>query len=146
MKLKKLTLGATLLEIMLVLAVAAMIIVMSVRYYQTSSSSNQANAYLAQIQAMNAAAVTLAGETGDLSVVDTAGIKSLMPSQSMKTPWGGDITIDSGATATSFSVTASDTPIGTCTALVARLKVDTHYTNLPDCTSVGDFTFTYTTG
>jgi type II secretory pathway component PulJ len=41
-------LGVTLLEIMLVLAVAAMIIIMSVRYYESANSSQQANATLQQ--------------------------------------------------------------------------------------------------
>lgn len=57
--------GVTLLEIMLVLAIAAMIIVMSVRYYQSASSSQQATAAFAQVQAITAAADTLAQMSGD---------------------------------------------------------------------------------
>ena len=45
--------GATLLEIMLVLAIAAMIIVMSVRYYQSAQMSSQANAFVAQVRVLN---------------------------------------------------------------------------------------------
>ncbi len=36
-------LGVTLLEIMLVLAIAAMVVVMSIRYYQAARASQQAN-------------------------------------------------------------------------------------------------------
>ena len=44
--------GATLLEVMLVLAVAAMVIVMSIRYYKNAQNSQNVNAILAQIQAI----------------------------------------------------------------------------------------------
>ena len=65
-------LGVTLLEIMLVLAIAAMIIVMSVRYYQSASASQQVNAVLQQIQGITAAADGLAQATGSYSAANVS--------------------------------------------------------------------------
>ena len=53
------TAGVTLLEVMLVLAIAAMIIVMSVRYYQSTNAANQANTVVQQITSIVAAADSL---------------------------------------------------------------------------------------
>ena len=55
MKLALQSKGVTLLEIMLVLAIAAIIIVMSVRYYQSTTNAQQAHAFIAQMQAIQAA-------------------------------------------------------------------------------------------
>src|SRR5690348_8673772 len=97
-------LGVTLLEIMLVLAIAAMVIVMSVRYYQSASSSQQTNAVLSQIQAITAAADSLAQGTGTYSAATTSNITALMPANGMVPPWGGPSITVSAATS---SYTAS---------------------------------------
>src|SRR3990167_9644757 len=91
-------LGVTLLEIMLVLAVAAMIIVMSVRYYQSASASEQANSMLEMVQAITAAADGIAQPAGSYSGATTAAISPMMPNQSMKTVWGGTVSIGSNTT------------------------------------------------
>ena len=56
--------GVTLLEVLLVLAIAAMIIVMSIRYYQSASTSQQVNMTMEEIQAITAAADNLAIGSG----------------------------------------------------------------------------------
>src|SRR6478735_750227 len=89
-------LGVTLLEIMLVLAIAAMIIVMSVRYYQSASASQQANSILQAIQAITATADGIAQATGTYASVSTTTVKPMMPNADMGTPWGGDIKIVGG--------------------------------------------------
>ena len=73
-------LGVTLLEIMLVLAIAAMIIVMSIRYYQSANASSQANALMQQIQAITAAADNIAqGAGGVYSTISTTTLMPLFP-------------------------------------------------------------------
>lgn len=135
--------GVTLLEIMLVLAIAAMIIVMSVRYYQTATSSQQANGILAQIQAITAAADSLSQASGSYSAggVSTASITNLVPTNSMNAPWGGAITI-SNATATSYDVSVAGTPASVCPLITARLSSNNHFTAVA-CTPGGALSYTY---
>lgn len=136
-------LGVTLLEILLVLAIAAMIIVMSVRYYQSSTASQQANSALELIQAVTAAADGLAQGTGTYSGVSDNTVAPLLPNQSKNLPWGGEITI-SDPTATSYKVSISDTPSAVCQQLYARLKANTQFQVTSTCsTTSGDFQYTY---
>lgn len=126
-------LGVTLLEIMLVLAIAAMIIVMSIRYYASATSSQQANAILEQIQGITAAADSLAQGTGTYSSLSTSTVASIMPAKNgMTQPWGGSITITAGTS--SFTMTLTEVPIAVCPVLVSRLKANTKYTP-GSCTS-----------
>lgn len=136
--------GVTLLEIMLVLAIAAMVIVMSVRYYQSASMSQQANATLAQIQAITAAADSLAQGTGTYSAASTSNIAALMPANGLMPAWGGTgITVSSGTG--TYSASIPGTPVGVCTALIARLKANKHYTVPASCgSSATAFSYTYT--
>lgn len=139
----KSTLGVTLLEIMLVLAIAAMIIVMSVRYYQSASASQQANAVLQQVQGITAAADGLAQATGSYSAasVSATTIAPLIPGGSASgfiTPWGTTITIGS-VSSSSYSVDLGSTPSGVCPLLVSKLATNNHYAVTPStpsgCTS-----------
>lgn len=137
--------GVTLLEIMLVLAVAAMVIVMSVRYYQSANTSQQTNAALAQIQAITAAADSLAQGTGSYSAATQAAVASLMPANGMVPPWGGTATIAINGTGTSYSATIPGMPLGVCNGLTARMKANAHFSVTATCsgTSIA-FTYTYT--
>lgn len=137
-------LGVTLLEIMLVLAVAAMIIVMSVRYYQSATASQQANSVLEQIQAITAAADGLAQGSGSYSSVATATVQPLMPNASMNTPWGSSITVTAGS-ATGYMVTIPNTPGSVCGQLQSRLAGNSKYTTvLPaTCPTTGTTSVSY---
>jgi len=140
----KSALGVTLLEIMLVLAIAAMIIVMSIRYYQSATSSQQANQMLAQIQAISAAADNLAQGTGSYAGggVSTATVTQLVPEGSMTAPWGGNITITNAA-ASSYSVNVTGTPRAVCPLLTSRLTANNHFTNVNCPATGGTLTYTY---
>src|SRR5260221_9839018 len=113
-------LGVTLLEIMLVLAVAAVIIILSVRYYQTSTSGQAANAVLEQIHAISAAADGFAVSSGSFSAVSSSTVRPLMPESSLATTWGGSIDITGSQE--SISVTISAMPFTVCGPLKARLS------------------------
>ncbi|HTM63933.1 MAG TPA: type 4 pilus major pilin [Gammaproteobacteria bacterium] len=141
--------GVTLLEVMLVLAVAAMIIVMSVRYYQTATYNQQTNTALQTIQAITAAADSLAQGSGTYDSVTQANIANLMPSNmvsggNINSPWGGTITVGAGSGQT-YSVTFTNTPQNICTALSSRLQPNSKFTSVTStCTaSTQDFTYTY---
>jgi len=136
MKRIKSVLGVTLLEIMLVLAIAAMIIVMSVRYYQSAQVSSQANAFVSQVQAITSAAENIAQGTGSYSAVTSAQIVSMLPTNGMVAPWGGSITYT--ATTTGFTLVIPASSVATCTLVTAKLKASSQYTVTgTTCTGVG---------
>ena len=129
---KKSILGVTLLEIMLVLAIAAMIIVMSVRYYQSANINQQANAFLAQLQAMQAAADSLSQATGSYSAATASSIVSIVggTGNTVNTPWGGTIT-PSKSSASTMLYTMGGAAVSTavCTLVKSRLAANTHWSS-----------------
>lgn len=137
--------GVTLLEIMLVLAIAAMIIVMSVRYYQSANTSQQANNVLSQIQSIAAAADSLAQATGSYSgTVDTARITPLLPANGLTTSWGAAITVTASA-ANTYTVNIPGMPAGVCGIVTAQLAANAHFSGMTTCgASAADFSYTYT--
>src|SRR4029078_34419 len=86
-------LGVTLLEIMLVLAIAAMVVVMSIRYYQSASANQKINSGLNTVTGVIAAGASVFAAKGSLSTA-TADIPTYMPGGTMpNSPWGGPLTI-----------------------------------------------------
>ena len=132
--------GVTLLEVMLVLAIAAMIIVMSVRYYQAATNSQQANTALEDVQNIVAAADGLAVGGGSYSAI-SASISTVVGSTNMKDPTGSTISI-SAPSATSLQMTLNMSAPA-CISAAARLSANTKYT--ATC-SGGTLTVTYTPG
>src|SRR5580692_1439166 len=91
--------GATLLEVMLVLSIIALIILMSVRYYQSTTTASQTEQVMGIISAITAAADNLSlGTAGGYSNVTSANMKSIVGSSNMVSPWGGPITFGAGTT------------------------------------------------
>jgi len=130
-------LGVTLLEIMLVLAIAAMIIVMSVRYYQSAQSSQQANNMVQQLLGIAAAADGLAQSTGSYSRVSAVSLGPLLPggtATGFMTPWGATMIFASEGP-TSYTITGLDMPAGVCPLVKSRLTQNNHYTGVT-CDSV----------
>lgn len=125
-KVSKSMLGVTLLEVMLVLAIAAMIIVMSVRYYQSASSSQQANTVLQQVQGIVAAADNLAQAKGSYSSVTSALLVTQLPGGSLTTPWGETISV-SGFSQTTFLIDLQNVPSGVCPLLYSKLATNNHF-------------------
>lgn len=144
----KSVLGVTLLEIMLVLAIAAMIIVMSVRYYQSASANQQANGALQMIQGIAAAADSLAQGSGSYNGtgVTAAAIQTLMPNNSMQLPWGTTATW-SGTSATQYTVTFPSMPAQVCqkvsTSVAGNPKIAVT-SGACGTSGSGNFSYTYT--
>jgi Tfp pilus assembly protein PilE len=123
-------LGVTLLEIMLVLAVAALIIVMSIRFYQSASNSSKVNNAMSIIQAITAAEENYFNASG---VYDTSGSKitGYLPANQMPvSPWSGTVTVKTGTSPAVYAIsmenvpgggTASN-PTGTCGQLAALVQ------------------------
>ncbi|OGT62015.1 MAG: hypothetical protein A3F14_00335 [Gammaproteobacteria bacterium RIFCSPHIGHO2_12_FULL_43_28] len=139
--------GVTLLEIMLVLALAAMVIILSVRYYTTSTSFREANDLLSKISAITAAADTIAGPTSSYTGVTRQSVVDLVSENSMTTPWGGAIgfTVDS---ARSYTVSIPGVPSVTCNKIRSNLSANPHFptASMSACAAAGqsaDFSYTY---
>ena len=133
-------LGVTLLEIMLVLAIAAMVIVMSIRYYQSSTSSQQANAAMQSIQAIAAAMDNISnGGAGTYSNITQDDLKSVVGSNNMISPTNVAIEL----TAVSSSTYSIQLPLNTgiCDSVRVKLAGNSKITS-PTCTD-GILTYTY---
>lgn len=146
-RMMKSVVGVTLLEIMLVLAIAAMIIVMSVRYYQSASASQQANTVLQMIQGITSAADGMAQSAGSYVSVTAANITPLMPNNSLATPWGVPVAL-SAPSATGYTVTFASIPAAVCikvsSTLAANPKYNNALTTTAACGTSGATTLTYT--
>lgn len=136
-------LGVTLLEIMLVLAIAGMIIVMSIRYYQSASSSGQVNSAAQQVQAVTAAEESIL-QTGGAYVASTdSQFLSLLPKKGLVLPWGSSLKVE--ATTTTFTVTLPSTPSNVCASLKAKVLVNNRFTSSSVCDAdkASDLAFVY---
>jgi Tfp pilus assembly major pilin PilA len=140
---RTLNLGVTLLEVMLLLAIAAMIIVMSVRYYETATANQQAVAALNVIQGVTALADGLAQGANSYTIVTTEAVRQLMPAQSMLLPWGAELSITS-QNAQNYDVSLPDTPAVVCQLLKARMASNIRFANLGSNTCIAPANFTYT--
>ena len=135
--------GATLLEIMLVLAIAAMIIVMSIRFYQSASNAQSANSILQQFQAITAAADNLGQASGGYLAagVDAASIKALIGSKNLNSPFGA-VTIGT-ATATTFPITFPSVPVAVCTIVTKQIQNNPKAVSANTCSGVANLIITY---
>lgn len=115
-------LGVTLLEIMLVLAIAAMILVMSVRYYNAANSSQQANAFIQTIQAIIGAAGQLTQETGSMSAVSGGQITNLLGSTALNLPWGGTLSISGSTDELVMSIPGAAPSPGVCALILRQIS------------------------
>lgn len=122
--------GVTLLEIMLVMAIASMVIIMSIRYYQSATSAQQVNSVLEQLQGVVAAADGLSQGSGSytsgLTGSPSSVITPLLPKNGLIAPWGGAITFGA-TTPNTFSMTVNGTPAGVCGLLKAKLISNAHF-------------------
>ncbi len=137
-------LGVTLLEIMLVLAIASMVIVMSIKYYQSATSSQQANAVLAQIQSIQAAADSISQGAGGYSTVTSATLAALLPKNGLISPWNGTITF--AGSATSYLLTLGTMPASICPIIKVKLSANGRITGLGSitCPASGTVSFAFT--
>jgi len=135
--------GVTLLEIMLVLAVASLIIVMSIRYYKTSIDNQNSNVILEDISAVMAAADGIAASGNTYTNVTTAGVTGVLGSYNSVTPYGGTFTISSPS-ASGYVGAVALVPSSVCGALVGKMTGMPHLSAaVPTCSATGLLQWTY---
>lgn len=129
-------LGVTLLEIMLVLAIAAMVIVMSIRYYQSASLNQKIAATLNNITAVVAAAESYLAATGTLMGLAKTEITPYLPGGIMPyTGWGAQMTV-TGGQASSYTIGLPGVPSAACTQLTNLVKQNSKLSMAADCATV----------
>jgi len=124
-------LGATLLEVMLVLAIIGLIILMSVRYYQSASTSNQVEAVLEAVQSITATAENIGGPGTPgytASQITASSLKGVGGTTILNGPFGGIISV-TGVTSSTYTVTIPNVVAQPCTGASVKLKAsNTKYT------------------
>lgn len=133
--------GVTLLEIMLVLAIAALVIVMSIRFYQSASASNKVNAAVNQIQGIMAAVENYANANGGSYTFTNATLAPYLPgggsSGTLTNPWGVPVTVSGTAGSATYTIVyASAVGVNECTALTGVLRSNTKLSLGADCKTV----------
>ena len=135
-RMNKSMLGVTLLEIMLVLAIAALVIVMSIRFYQSASSSQKINATISVVQGITAAAENYFNSAGSTYVgVDTGIVPYLPNNQIPNSPFGDTITVSGTANVLTINFTTA-IPTQECNAIIKFLQQNSHFTPAPTCSTI----------
>jgi Flp pilus assembly protein TadG len=134
--------GATLLEVMLVLSIIALIILMSIRYYQAANNASQSEQVLALIEAITATAENITSGTSGgytASTLNSANITNLGGTSILKAPNGGTITV-TPSTSTTYAVVI---PVVSNVCALVKIKISSNpkYT-VPTCTG-SSLTYTY---
>jgi hypothetical protein len=114
-----------------------MIIVMSVRYYQSANASNQVNTVIGSITNIVASADSLSQASGRFdtpaaTAVSIANLTPLVPSGSLTTPWGTDFTI-TGVAASTYTINMLQTPANVCPLVKSKLTANNHFTIATAC-------------
>lgn len=134
--------GVTLLEIMLVLAIAAMIIVMSIRYYQASNSSNGANSTMEQINVIASAVDNISrGGGGNYSNVTQTALLGVVGSSNMMAYTNLAITFSATGPATYNVVMPLSNPI--CANVAAKLVGNSKIGTTASCDANATLYYTY---
>lgn len=118
--------GVGLLELMLSLAIIAVLLIMATRYYQTTSQSQKVNQAVSDIQAILAAAAnyTAASPGSAFAITDLVSAGLLPANWSTETPvagtanpWAGAYTATNVSGSPAVKITAGSVPLTACTAL-----------------------------
>lgn len=128
---RRLVLGIGLLELMLSLAIIAILLIMATRYYQSASENNKRNQAVDMFSAVNGAVQSWKlDQTAGIALTTAPSIDTLVksgylpPSYGTGTgvaPWGGTIAtgaISSGA----YTITMDNIPGGSCEAACNRVS------------------------
>ena len=127
-------LGIGLLELMLSLAIIAILLIMATRYYQSASDANKRNQAVDMMSAVNGAVqnykIDNAALLADVDMTALIDAGYLPPSYGSTgagaNPWGGDISVavdgTSDASVGTFTVTMSDVSPTSCVAVALRVN------------------------
>lgn len=108
--------GIGLLELMLSLAIIAILLVMATRYFTSARQGQQVASAVSIVNAITAAASNYTSTQGGGSAPSSIGkIDSYLPQGGTTSPWGGAITVS--GTATSFAILIPNVPSDACTLI-----------------------------
>lgn len=121
-------LGVTLLEIMLVLAIAGIVIAMSVRYYTQASTNQKVTAGISAINAVVAAVEQWKLQGKTVESVAKSNVSSYFPGDTYpKSPWTGEDLELAGASETTYDVTVKTNDQAGCNLLADQMKSQPGY-------------------
>lgn len=155
MKFKQSQRGIGLLELMLSLAIIAILLVMATRYFASARQGQEVASAISTIQAVSAASqsyfVAQGNSWSGLTSVTKLVAGGYLPSNASTTgPWGGAIMVTGGADSsnpTAVRITIPNVPPAACTQLNGVLKSQIIVTGgvnsgglaLPTCASTGNY-------
>ena len=140
--------GYSFIEILLTMLIIAVIAYFAIRYYKISSVSREADAVIAEMNAINAAATKLAQATNSFAGnVTTDSIASVVSNGGMQTPWGSQISV-TGVASNSYTVNIPDMPGKVCKLVMQEYANNSSYDmssiSCPsDPNATTTFTYTY---
>lgn len=124
---KHLNFGYSLIELMLALAIIAVMLVIATRYYSTTSSSQKVNAGVNMLQVVINASEDIKNTTNSyksIGKIQDLIDQGLVPKNFSDTninPWGGGINATSG-TDTNFALTLTNVPLEDCLSLAEIMQ------------------------
>ncbi len=138
--------GVTLLEIMLVLAIAAMVVVMSIRYYQTASLNQKVASTMNNIVGVVAAGESYFSATNSASGISSTTLAPYMPGSAMpNSAWGGLMTATGSASVTNqFTIDVPNVPAAGCSQIKNLLSSNSKLSTSAACTTAGTMTINVT--
>lgn len=139
--------GASFGEYLLFVIIIAVVAYFIFHYYKSEGVSRKADAVMAQMNAINAAATKLAVATNSYAGnVSTDAVASVLNDDAMRTPWGTYITI-TGTNTNSYSVNIPDMPAQICRIILKQYANNPSFDmsgNVCPSDPMSSITFTYT--
>lgn len=142
--------GIGLLELMLSLAIIAILLVMATRYYGIASRSQRVNQGVAQVGSLEGAVATWRGSKTSYTgvTIPILGDQGLLSSAeydgtNLYDPWGGKVGLAATSAGKGATITYTDIPGDACLAMADRMHDVKAATQRGNCTGTS---FTYTIG
>ena len=147
--------GIGLLELMLSLAIIAVLLIMATRYFKTAETSQQVEEAAKMVTAVYTAGDSWMQDHSQFGSQNMMGTfaklgwvpKDFANATTKPNPWGGEITAQAGATPKILKVGLSKVPQDACQNLAARFKAKMPGSD-PSCgaDSITDFTVNFNYG
>lgn len=138
--------GITLLELMLSLAIIAIILVMATRYYEIVHSTEQTNDASNMIQAIRAGSQRWLLSNQDFSNISITAMQNLnlLPQTFSDNPWGSTMTVSPASGDTSkIQIEMKDMPLSACENLLSRFSAAASTVNCVIHENLADFIGTF---
>ena len=153
-KFKKRMLGIGLLELMLSLAIIAVLLIMATRYYSSASESQKIQAGVDMVNAVRAAVANYSSGQGIPTTPPTvlelvqsgllpASFGSTAALNGTANPWGESIATAASSTSGAYEVTMTTPSSNICTAVQGKLAATAPQDSDVSCSSGSTVTATY---